>query len=211
MRIFEIEDQGNPKELLKFIKENCQPWHSQVSIGHHQVYRGISYESIQSADPVPGEFPVDEVFQKPIRKDRRALGLKFYREIYDKILTDLGAQARRENSVPVIANETQAGKFGIPHVFMPIGLFSYAWSTVLLDWGSFKLADPDDFKKFREANLAKEWESVEDSAYKYIKPTVRFDKLTNAIQSGHEIFIAADSGLYIEPSIYQHLFKDFQK
>jgi hypothetical protein len=210
MRIFEIEDQGNPEELLQYIKENCQQWLKHTANGQHKVYRGIGYESIKTGTPVPGKFPADEVFVKPIRTDRRALGNKFYREIYNTLLSDLGAKARRENSVPVTSDRDQADQFGMPYVFMPVGPFSYTWSPAILDWGSFDLVDPDDFEDFRESTLSKEWQEWEDIVYQYIKPTVKFDDwssgaLIEAIQSDCEIFMAAQGGLYIDPLTYQEL------
>lgn len=204
MRIFEIEDQGNPEELLQFIKENCGPWLSQTNNGAHKVYRGVNYSTIHQHGKKldRGNYLADEVFTIEIRTNRGPQGRKLYREIYNKVLTELDAVATRENSEPVTSNREQSEQFGVPYVFMPIGNFSYTWSEEIIDWGMFDLVDPDDFEEFREANLAKEWE---ESMAEYIKPTIRFDDLLGAIRSGHEISIKASSGLYIDTFVYKEL------
>jgi hypothetical protein len=208
MRIFEIEDEGNPEELLQFIKENCGPWLSQTNNGAHKVYRGLGYESVATGESVPGDYPKDLVFKKPIRPDRRPLGSKTYREIYNKLLKDIGAKAKRENSVPVTSDEEQSVQFGVPYVFMPIGNFHYTWSEVLIDWGSFDLEDPNEFEEFHDEENPEL--TFEEAMYEYLRPTIRFDQfgpsdLIHAIQSDHELFIAADYGLYIDMLVYREI------
>lgn len=213
MRISEIEQEGNPKDLVEFIMNNCKPWLSQTNNGQYTVYRGADIYSTkwdtQYQTPV-AEYPIELVFMLSIKTDRRPKGNIYYREVYDKVLSALGTTATRSNSASVTADIDEADQHGTPYVFLPVGDFHYVWSDQIIDWGSFTIADPDEFTDFF-ADLRKQNPSttLEEAMEKYITPTIKFDdgSLLDAIDSEHEIAIHASHGLYIDPMVYREILR----
>ena len=214
MRLHEIEQTGDPIKLIDFIMQECEPWLKLTDNGRQIVYRGLgsTQKSSTNAETVAG-YSLELVLKKPIRQDRKVFGSPSYRKIYNKVLSTLGATATRSNSVSVTGDDDEAYKFGTPYVFLPIGEFHYTWSTEIIDWGSFSLADPLEFAEFqRDLNEKDPTITYESAIAQYITPTIIFDKFNSvslqmAIQSNHEIAIHASHGLYIDPNLYKELLR----
>lgn len=200
MRIYEIQRSGYVEDLKVFLNEQCRPWLDHTANGQMLVYRGMG-----------GINPDIEFFVREIRKDRRPLGSTEYREMYNEMLSDLGAVAQRYNSVSVTSDLSTAEEFGDAFVFVPVGEFHYTWSTVLVDWGSLEVEDTFDLKEYKEEMRQKHPEmSHLEILRSYIEPTVKFDDFSagavaEAIASGNEISIAASSGLYVEFPLYREI------
>lgn len=205
MRIYEIQRSGHVEDLKVFLNEQCRPWLDHTANGQMWVYRGVSYVSLDI-----------EFFVRDIRKDRRPLGSPEYRDMYNKMLSDLGAVAQRYNSVSVTSNHSVAEEFGDVFVFVPVGDFHYTWSTVLVDWGSFEVDDTFALEEYKDEMRQKHPEMTHLEIHRsYIEPTVKFDDfsagaLAEAIASGHEISIAASSGLYVEFPLYREIITEIQ-
>lgn len=219
MRLHEIKQAGDPIKLIDFMMRECEPWLNLTDNGEQVVYRGLDIYNTKLKELV-ADYPIESVFTLPIRPDRTASGSQHYRKIYNKVLSALGAVATRPNSISVTGDDDDAYKHGTPYVFLPIGEFHYTWSEQIIDWGSFSLADPNEFTEFRRNLEFQRYvdgkdpaiTTFEDAVEEYITPTIIFDKFNSvslqmAIQSNHEIAIHASHGLYIDPTLYKELLR----
>jgi len=115
---------SHAEKLTSFIEENCYKWLNEADNGKIIFYRGIQ--------KVPTESPA---FIREVRTNRRPRDSKpLAHKVYNLLIDMVGGKANRENAYFAIANEHDAGNYGSAYVILPIGEYSYTWSSSWADW-----------------------------------------------------------------------------
>lgn len=182
--IAEHEDFGPiAMDVVEQILDKCQPWLTAVggaeqAFGKYRVWRGIDERRIRRKPAV----------MVPIRTNRlpRDSSPETHRGVATHI-EEHGLVANRSNSIFVTGDFDVASEFGYdgsPYAVFPVGPFHFTWSpevadvTIHLDRG----------------NTIESIEYIGDD-----------DSLHRAIDSGHEIMIAATHAIIVREDMFDEL------
>lgn len=212
MKLFEINN--SIKDHIDLVKKNCKPWLKKAGGFENLAFRGLKN-------------PIDETFfKKSIRKNRNPRdSKKIVHSMWNKIIKNAGLTANRSNSAFVTGNIYDAGYYGDIYLFFPIGNFKYTWSPLFRDWNyDLHPAQVDlisFFKKIKNiTNLSPEEimekyninyntmsKSIHDIDLQILYPFYEDilqnnlkgndNSLKEALNSGKEIMIYADSAYYL--------------
>lgn len=184
MRLVEIEENLDPKELREFIEKNCQPFLEQISndIFHYRMYRGTHSISYAETSRIVS-----------VRKDRRPSAT--YPEDNIKLITSFknnGLVANRDNSIFCSGASVVAGAYGNVFCAFPIGSFSFTWSPEI-----------DDLYEY----IVNHGRLLKDGSYdEFVKANYIDHDLKKAIESKNEIMIACDKVLLINNRKMEEVF-----
>lgn len=109
------------EQAFREIKQNCSQ-----AIKLYKTQRSLMYRGLKGTNV--------DAFKSYSRSDRKpsdsAIGLH---ELYNLALQTVGIKARRDNSIFVSGNYSQAREYGNVYVIFPVDGFNYSWSTVVDD------------------------------------------------------------------------------
>lgn len=209
------------KYLIDVMRRQAGPWLKSIRDPRSQVmYRGMKGLDPHTAVEVPTRWrgPRDTTI--------------FYHHVFNTLLAAAGSVANRTNSVFVTGSSFQAAGYGAVYVYIPLGDFNYAWS-IWQDWTHdlsseeiwgmlLPLQRRKVLKMVQDAESSSrdsekvEYALTQDPAFqeivkdpasydtKQVHKNITVDQdLVRAIQSGNEILIHSDSGLYIDSNFYR--------
>lgn len=222
----EYDEQG-AHSLANFIKQNCGQWLSLVGGGRAAFYRGITLLTLNNGTAAVA----------PIRKDRPPRDSSRIQNIaFTAMITAAGGIANRNNSAFITASRKAAMAFGNPYVFMPLGDFHYTWSTIWKDWTAelppmviIEFLKPEIKQQFKtDTTSPSAYAQVYsmgmvpnelDRAAIFSNPNNYIDEIKLIIKSEaglkeawkakHEVMVAAEAGLYINPEFYSDFVEKF--
>lgn len=118
-QLLESDQFDSPKEVIAFIKANCQPYLAENPT-LKELYRGVN--------------ETDEVLIKDVRSDRRPRNTddKLH-DIINSSMDKAGFTALRNNSVFVTFDYGTAIEYGKLYIMFPIGKFDYTYSNTIVD------------------------------------------------------------------------------
>jgi hypothetical protein len=122
------------RELVAFLRENCQPACQDIVESNYMLWRGMdgaqsSYEKWSVRD----ELKADVKFGT-VRKDREPRDTPLWaHNVVDDFLEDKFGVRLRSNSLFVYPEKILAGAYGRPHAIIPVGKYSLYWSDEATD------------------------------------------------------------------------------
>ena len=220
MKICEIvlEDSVNPaqvdfdahEEIRNIIMRDCQPYLTAVGENLKSALSRPMWRGIQPSDSVSVKLTEKYFTISPIRKDRMPMDTPGSIHSYiDSWFNRRMGIPFRSHSMFCTGRKIHAQAYGKAYIVIPIGNFSFCWSPLVEDMyeslryyvNDLAKEDEDPWVPSNSIARIKYYMDSEDDVAGFLEDSdYRFNEnLDKAIDSGHEIMIACNEAIIINP------------